>query len=155
MPVPGAKAKPPGQAVTRHAQVHEWLEVEDVPFEGGPDLPERMSASVTLVKDESAMRLPWHQRTRDKWDVWRAMPHCKHWGPAEWDYALDSIEIAGLFHHTGEQKYATELRNREKVLGTTLDYRRALRIRYVEPKAPVAAGAGEASVTNIADYMNL
>lgn len=155
MPPRGAPQKPPGQAVNRNQHVHEWLEVEDVQFEGGPDLPERMSASVTLVKDEPAMRLPWHQRTRDKWDVWRAMPHCKYWGPAEWDYALDSIEIAGLFHHTGEQKYATELRNREKVLGTTLDYRRALRIRYVEPKTTTEGEGDGASVTNIADYMNL
>jgi hypothetical protein len=28
---------------------------------------------------------------------------------------------------------ATELRNREKVLGTTLDYRRDLRIMYTQP----------------------
>ena len=29
---------------------------------------------------------------------------------------------------------ATELRNREKVLGTTIDSRRDLRIRYTEPR---------------------
>lgn len=153
MPVPGAKQKPPGQAVNRNQPVHEWLEVDDVPFEGGPDLPERMASAVALVKDEPILRLEWHPRTREKWDTWRAMPHCKHWGPAEWDYALDSIEIAGLFHYTGEQKYATELRNRERVLGTTLDYRRALRIRYVEPKTETVGES--ANVTNIADYMNL
>lgn len=145
MPIPGAKAKPPGRAVTRHAQVHDWLEVENVAFADGPELPDAMPA----------LNQPWPQRTRDKWDTWRTMPHCRHWGPAEWDYALDSIALAGLFHLTGEQKYATELRNREKVLGTTLDYRRALRIRYVEPKAPAAGEGDGASVTNIADYMNL
>lgn len=147
MPPAGAKPKPPGQAVTRHQQVHEWLEVEDVPFEGGPDLPE---------SGVPGLRSGWPQRIRDKWDAWRTMPHCKHWGPAEWDYALDSIGLAALYHLSGEAKFATELRNREKVLGTTLDYRRALRIRYVEPKAAAAAGDGDgASVTNIADYMNL
>lgn len=141
MPLSGAKPKP--GAVTRHPLTHDWVEVEDVPFEGGPDLPEMMASG----------DLPWHPRTRDKWDTWRAMPHCKLWGPAEWDFALDAIEIAGLFHHTGEQKYATELRNREKVLGTTLDYRRSLRIRYTEPKTN--DGGHTAGVTNIADYLNV
>jgi hypothetical protein len=31
---------------------------------------------------------------------------------------------------------ATELRNREKVLGTTIDSRRDLRIRYTDPRRP-------------------
>lgn len=151
--MPPAGAKPKTGSITRHPLTHDWVDVEDVPFDGGPDLPERMAATVALVKDEPAMRLPWHPRTRDKWNTWRAMPHCRLWGPAEWDFALDAIEVAGLFHHTGEQKYATELRNREKVLGTTLDFRRSLRIRYTDPKT--STGDGDASVTNIADYMNL
>lgn len=151
MPLSGAKPKP--GAVTRHPLTHDWVEVEDVPFEGGPDLPESMAASVSLDKSGPAMRLAWHPRTRDKWDTWRTMPHCKLWGLAEWDFALDAIEIAGLFHYTGEQKYATELRNREKVLGTTLDYRRSLRIRYTEPKTN--EGGHTAGVTNIADYLNV
>ena len=36
-------------------------------------------------------------------------------------------------------RLASELRNREKVLGTTIDSRRDLRIRYTEPRV-VAAG---------------
>lgn len=147
MPPAGAKPKA-GPTVTRHQPVHDWLEVEDVPFDG--DSPALPDAPPGPAGDGGY----WPQRTRDKWDAWRTMPHCKHWGPAEWDYALDSIGIAALFHLTGEQKYATELRNREKVLGTTLDFRRSLRIRYVEPKPDT--GDGEiAGVTNIADYLNL
>ena len=79
------------------------------------------------------------------------MPHAKLWGPAEWDFALDSIELAALLHEKASASFATELRNREKVLGTTQDYLRDLRIRYVD--LPVDGDSAE--VTNIADYRNL
>ena len=42
---------------------------------------------------------------------------------------------------------ATELRNREKVLGTTIDSRRDLRIRYAEPAS--------SPVTNLDQYRDL
>lgn len=145
MPVTGRKAKPEGQAVNRNKPTHDWTEVDDVPFDGGPKLPRQRSNG-----------RPWMKRTKDKWDAWRTMPHCKLWGPAEWDFALDSIELAAQFHESGEPKFATELRNREKVLGTTADYRRDLRIRYVKPKSHDASGGGtDAGVTNIADYRDL
>jgi hypothetical protein len=140
MPVTGRKPKAPGQAVTRHAQTHDWVEIENVPFEAGRELPETRSDG-----------RPWSARIRAKWDAWRSMPHAKLWGSAEWDFALDTIEIAALLHEKGSPNLATELRNREKVLGTTLDYLRALRIRYVDPK-PEGDVAG---VTNIADYRDL
>lgn len=143
MPVSGRKPKPQGQAVTRHKPTHDWTEVENVPFEGGPDLPQWRADG-----------RQWPDRTRAKWDAWRSMPHCKLWGPAEWDYALDTIELAATFHQTGEPKYATELRNREKVMGTTLDYLRDLRIRYIDPKTE-NLDATAAGVTNIADYRDL
>jgi hypothetical protein len=138
MSVTGRKPKPEGQAVNRNKPTHDWVEVEDVPFAGGPKLPRLRVNGRT-----------WAKRTKDKWEAWRSMPHCNLWGPAEWDFALDSIELAALVHD-GETRHATELRNREKVLGTTLDFRRDLRIRYIEPKQN--DGGGEAGVTNIADY---
>ena len=45
---------------------------------------------------------------------------------------------------------ATELRNREKGLGTTIDSRRDLRIRYTEPASSPPAG-----VTNLDQYRDL
>ena len=57
-------------------------------------------------------------------------------------FALDTLELAADFHKTGEPRFGTELRNREKVLGTTLDYLRGLRIRYVEAREPTC-GSGE------------
>ena len=140
MSVTGRKPKPAGQAVNRVKPVHDWTEVPNIPFEGGPDLAEMRSDGRR-----------WSERTKAKWDAWRSMPHCKLWGPAEWDFAFDSIELAALVHD-GEPRHATELRNREKVLGTTGDFLRDLRIRYVDPKPDTEADAG---VTNIADYRDL
>lgn len=140
MPVSGRKQKPPGQAVTRHKPIHEWTEVERIPFDGGPGLPERR-----------ANGRPWPNEVKETWDAWRSMPHCRLWGPSDWRFALQTIDIAALIHD-GETKYATELRNREKVLGTTLDFRRDLRIRYVEPHDEKQQSA---EVTNIADYRAL
>ncbi len=140
MPVAGRKPKPQGQAVNRNKPVHDWTEVPDVPFDGGPELPE-----VRVNGD------PWRRRTRDKWVSWSSMPHCVLWGPAEWDFALDAIELAAQFH-SGDSKVATELRNREKVLGTTMDYRRDLRIRYVAPADDTPSDAG---VTKLSDYRDL
>lgn len=139
MPVAGRKPKPQGQARNRMPATHEWTEVERVPFEGGPDLPDMRSDGRR-----------WAERTRAKWDAWRSMPHCKLWGLAEWDFALDSIELAALVHD-GEPRHATELRNREKVLGTTLDYLRDLRIRYVE----LAVNDTPADVARMDDYRSL
>lgn len=140
MPVAGRKAKPAGQAVNRHKPTHDWTEVERVPFEGGPDLPEARADGRR-----------WPARSKQKWDAWRTMPHAKLWGPSEWDFALDSIELAALVHD-GEARHATELRSREKVLGTTLDYLRDLRIKYIDP---VVAAESAAEVTNLADYRDL
>lgn len=129
MPVTGRKPKPPGEAVNPNKPVHGWTEVENIPFTEGPSLP------TERLKGE-----PWPARTRDKWDAWRTMPHAKLWTQADWDFALDSIELAARFHEGGTVGLATELRNRERVLGTTADFRRDLRIRYVEPK-PVQLAA--------------
>lgn len=140
MPVGGAKPKPQGQAVTRHQQVHEWTEVANVPFKRGPKLPQRRANG----------RL-WPPEVRKMWEAWASMPHCVHWAKSDWAFALVTIELAALVYD-GEPKYATELRNRERVLGTTMDFRRDLRIRYIEPKKAAAAGAAASGVTSLADW---
>ena len=141
MAIRGAKPKPAGQARHRNPVVHEWIEVPNAPFEGGPELPERRCNG-----------RPWSERTRQSWEAWRSMPHCKLWGPSDWAFALTAIELAG-FVHDGEARCATELRAWQKVMGTTMDARRDQRIRYVDP---VPEGGGTAvGVTNIADYRDL
>jgi hypothetical protein len=136
--VRGPKPGSPGVGHNRNKAIHDWTEVEDVPFGDGLELPEYRPDG-----------RPWPEATKSKWDAWRSMPHAKLWGPAEWSYALDTIELAASFHLTGEPKFATELRNRERVLGTTGEYRRDLRIRYIDPVGDNEVPAG---VTRIRDY---
>lgn len=140
MPVGGRKPKPPGEAVHRNKPAFDWTEVEDVPFTGGP----RLYGQRQNGQD-------WPERVRQKWQTWRRMPHAKLWTDADWDFVFDTLEIAAQFVETGEVKYATELRNREKIIGTTVDFRRDLRIRYVEPKQK----ANLAPVVNVDDFRNL
>lgn len=139
MAITGRKPKPEGQAVHRNKVVHDWTEVDNVPFEGGPDLPEF-----------TAQRRAWQAAVRSTWDAWRTMPHCKLWTPSDWAFALMTVELVALVYD-GETKWAAEVRNRERVLGTTAEFRRDLRLRYVD----VAENASAAEVTNIADYRDL
>lgn len=135
MAVTGRKPKPEGQKVHRNPPTHEWTEVIDEPFAGEvPELPDSIG---------------WPAGTRRWWGVICRMPHCILWSEADWQFALDTALIAKAFHE-GDMRTATELRQREKVLGTTGDARRDLRIRYV--KRPEAAPAG---VTSLADYRDL
>jgi hypothetical protein len=140
VPVKGRKPQQFGVSNNRHRPVHDWTEVENVPFEEGPELPEFRADGRS-----------WPERTKAKWEAWRRMPHAKLWQPSEWSFALDTLELAAEFHKTGEPKFGSELRNREKVLGTTLDYLRDLRTRYVEPEPDRPAAA----VAALADYRDL
>ena len=139
MAIPGTKPKPEGQARNRNKPTYEWVEVVNVPFEDAPKLPKARPDG-----------RPWAAWSKRKWAAWSTMPHCKLWGDAEWDFAVDALECHARFLE-GSTPAAVELRNREKVLGTTVDYRRDLRIRYVD--APAEA-AGE-NVTQISDYRDL
>lgn len=118
MPVAGRKPKP--GAINRNKPTYEWVEVEDVPFRDGPDLPPHPTDS------------SWHPMTYEWWEDVRTMPHARLWTRSDWRFAFDTAIVADRFY-SGDVKAATELRNREKVLGTTADYRRDLRIRYVAP----------------------
>jgi hypothetical protein len=95
-------------------------------------------------------RIRYPARTLAWWAVISRMPHCVLWTAADWQYALDVVEAHARFV---EGTNGTELRIREKQLGTTLDARRDLRIRYVEPRAEPAGRPGE--VVNLDDYRDL
>lgn len=59
------------------------------------------------------------------------MPHCTLWTETEWLYARRTAELWNVWDTTHDTKVLAEVRQREKVLGTTVDARRDLRIRYV------------------------
>lgn len=91
----------------------------------------------------------WPAETERWWRVISRMPHCILWDEAMWQFAIDTL-ASHARHVQGDPASASaELRNREKVLGTTMDFRRDLRIRYVELGAKEAQSAG---VTSIEDF---
>jgi len=123
MTLPGKKPNE-GQPVRhRNAPRHDWTEVEDKPFEDAPPLSKA---------GPNGRR--WPAQTRRWWHAVSTMPHCILWTEADWQFALDTLLLAAAFH-SGDMKQANELRQREKIMGTTLDARRDLRIKYVEAAA--------------------
>ena len=145
MPPRGRPPKSPSQLLTRARTTGTWVEVQDVPYAGKiPRLP-------ALIP---GLEVPWPAQTRATWRVWSRMAHCVLWSPADWSYALDTLVVAAQFHLGNGLKYATELRNREKVLGTTFDARQGLRIRYVEPEVKPRA-KGESNISYIDTYAKL
>lgn len=142
MPVTGRKPKPEGQARNRNKPTHDWTEVIDAPFEGAPNLPE---------SQPDGRR--WPEWTMRWWSVVSTMPHCSLWSPSDWEFAMDTATLKAKFHTEPAAGLATELRNREKVLGTTADFRRDLRIRYVD--VPTAKDEAGGDVVTLNDYRDL
>lgn len=149
MGVPGRRPKPEGERRNRHALTHEWTEVEDVPYDGErPDLPERLLADPeTGIQQEAS----WPAATERWWEIVSRMPHCRLWTSSDWQFALDTAEVHARWVTGG--KGATEVRIRERLLGTTLDARRGLRIQYVAPQ-PKTEGE-PADVVKLDDYRDL
>lgn len=148
MPVTGRKPKPDGQARNRNAPTHDWTEVVDEPYAGPrPELPETR----TVMAQFGPQEVPLRAMTSVWWESTSTMPHCILWTPSDWSFALTTALVADAAF-SGGVGAATELRNREKVLGTTVDYRRDLRIRYIDPAAEKATPA---EVVTLDDYRDL
>lgn len=118
--------------VTRHKPTVDWTEVINRPYAGPrPDLPE---VRQVVQKDGTILELPYPEATRQWWDALCKMPHCVLWQESDWAFALDTAQVHAMAA-TGIISAAAEVRMREKSLGTTVDSRRDLRIRYVEPES--------------------
>lgn len=125
MAIRGRKPKPDDQKVNRN-EVIGWVEVPDVPFAPGPEHE--------LGPHPEGGRTKWKPATLRWYDVISTMPHCRLWDPAGWQFARD---VAAVYDRwiRGDNARAGELRQLYAKLGTTMDARRDLRIRYVNPKA--------------------
>lgn len=146
LPVTGRSPKPEGQAINRNKPVHDWVEVVNVPYDGErPALPKTRAVMTQFGPKNYALK----PMTKQWWVAVSTMPHCRLWTDSDWAFALATALVADAAF-CGGIGAATELRNREKVLGTTVDFRRALRIRYVDPP-PVRL----AEVASIDDYREL
>lgn len=104
-----------------------WTEVPDVPYEG---------PSLRLPKLPDGMK--WVPQVEAWWDQIRQMPHCVLWSPTDWMFAIETAYLkqdfwseyfGGVVHATK----STEIRRREDQMGTTVEARRKLLIRYIDP----------------------
>lgn len=147
MAVRGTKPKPESQRRNKNQPQADWVEVANVPYAGDvPDFPETR----TVVTRDGQEQVTFQSMTRAWWATVTRMPHCVLWSQSDWMFALSSALVADAAF-CGISSAATELRNREKVMGTTVEYRRDLRIRYVEVLTPVESS----EVANIEDYREL
>lgn len=140
--------------------VQGWTEVEDAPFMGRrPPLPKRYVDPQLLELDERWLgdlegeereerrrqlqtgidgrrkRLEaYPAQTRAWWNRVTRLPHVVLWDDGDWQFAIDTARIHAAIVE-GDIRLSTELRAREKQMGTTLKARELLKIRYVEPEA--------------------
>ena len=119
--VRGPAPKPLDQRVSRQRPTYEWLDIPNVPYRGKrPKLPDEIPVET----------LEW-------WIALTTMPHCVLWTSPDWQYAVLTAQIHAAVVK-GDLARASELRIREMQMGVTLDARRGLRIRYVDPATHVA-----------------
>lgn len=154
MPVRGQKPKP-AHLKRNRMPVLEFTEVPNVPNELAPALPKWSRRYRPIWEKDAPQPRDWPEATRRWWGTISRMPHAALWQPSDWQFAYDTALVAAAFH-CGQVRFAKELRDREKILGTTFDARRDLRIRYIEPGTGKESDPAEtASVTAMADYQRM
>lgn len=105
----------------------DWLDVADLPNDGPwPELP-------ALPRKRK-----WHELATRSWEQIRVMPHTRLWTDTDWTFCHETILLKHYwFTHieAGTQTVSEgiEIRRREDQIGTTMESRRKLRIRYVDP----------------------
>jgi hypothetical protein len=117
-------------------------------------LDAQVAAGLSALGQATGRAVPqeWPAETRRWWTTVCRQPHCVLWSASDWEFALGTALVAATFH-SGDVRAAAELRQRERILGTTTDARRDLRIRYVEPE--VEENESEASVTAMDAYRRM
>lgn len=129
--------RPPADDRSKVRNRHEikgWLDVVDTPFLAG--------RKYELPPGE------WTERTIAWWDNVRTMPHAILWAATDWDYAVDTAYVHNMMW-SGVSTAATELRQRERLMGITWESRRAASIRYIAADGtvlPQETTGGEATV---------
>ena len=105
-----------------------------------------------MVKNGEVEIVPIEERTRQWWQVISSMPHCILWTDSDWVFALDTAMVHASAVY-GSVTASSELRQRERILGVTMDARRDLRIKYVDDEAEggVSLTTGVAGVTQITE----
>lgn len=160
MPAPGPAPRLDRSQVRRqNADVIDWTEVDNVPFTAAPPLPARVTPENVdgrpLEISAAGYVNGWPQATRRWYAAVSTMPHAAKWDSAAWQFAFDSAEIHARMTEAWRGYTGAEIRAREKQLGTLPDYRRGLRIRYVDPEKPEHTRTRAAGVINLDDHRDL
>lgn len=138
---PGPNPKP--GAVRRNEATFSWTEVPNTPHTGTP--PVRPPSRRVVVVDDKSKQVGLLAATKAWWRVISAMPHCRLWLESDWLFAAETAVIVDDFYR-GDTRLAPEIRQRERAMGTTVDARMALRIRYVGPAGDdIAASSSTAT----------
>lgn len=141
MALPGREPKD-----RRHGRtpLAEWTEVVDRP-QPGRKLP-----------TFSGVR--WRAPVRDWWETVSTLPHTALWNEGDWQFAVDTALLKQQWWDQFTSKTTTphttlvaEIRRREDQLGTTVEARRKLRIRYVPAEPEAAAATKPGTVSRLAD----
>lgn len=155
MPITGRKPNPDrSQVVTRH-KPQEFTEIENIPFEGAPPLRARAAGGISVMTAGAENSTDWPKATREWWQDISRMPHAALWGDAEWRFAMDCAEVHARTMEGWRGYAGSQMLSIAKQLGQTADYRRDLRIRYVEPKNAPVVGDVPADVARLDDYRGL
>lgn len=89
--------------------------------------------------------MEWFPQVVGWWEVVRRMPHCTLWEASDWLFAIETAMLknyymAEFFGGVVHATMASEIRRREDQLGTTMEARRKLGIRYMDPIDDAQAG---------------
>lgn len=125
---PGPEPKNPARA-HGHNNSGGWIDVVNAPYDGPgserdlPPLPGGMQ---------------WLPQVTGWWEIVRVMPHCRLWAASDWLFALTTAYQwqdwwSNFFGGAIPASASTELRRREDQMGYTLEARRKLGIRYIDP----------------------
>lgn len=106
-----------------------WIDVPNVPYDGPGsqrDLPQLPGG------------LQWFPQVEAWWEIVRVMPHCTLWEASDWLFAIQTAYLwqswwGEYFGGTVHTTASTELRRREDQMGYTMEARRKLGVRYVDP----------------------
>lgn len=156
MPVTGVAQKTDRSQVRhRNPTVADWIDVDNVPFTGAPPLRDRATGGVSVMEVGAANSEDWPKATLEWWHDISRMPHAKLWTASEWRYAMDTAEIHARTMEAWRGYTGASLLPREKQMGVTADFRRGLRIRYVEPKDKKSQPAAGGNVVDMSEYRDL
>lgn len=123
-----AKTGPAPKVVKHGHGGGEWQDVPDAPYTGpgsDRDLPEIPG-------------LPWYETTVAWWNVVRRMPHVRLWTEADWLFCIETAVLKNqiwgeIFGGALPANLLSEERQRLAMIGMTMEQRRKLGIRYVDP----------------------